>query len=73
MKNYILEKDISLPIHTTYNKLSSEIGQTLFEIKQQRKDAKLFRNSEKPTSESIVNDSNIKQTDIDSKVDIVKK
>ena len=28
--NYILEKDISLPIHTTYNKLSSEIGQTLF-------------------------------------------
>lgn len=63
--NYILDKDISLPIHTTYNKLSSEIGQTLFEIKQQRKEAKLFRNSENPNSESVANESSIKQTKVD--------
>lgn len=68
--NYILDKDISLPIHTTYNKLSSEIGQTLFELKQQRKEAKLFRNSENPNSESVVNESSIKQTNVDTKVNI---
>jgi len=45
--NYVVENDIATPLYTTYLDLSKEINQTLNNIKQERKEAKMFRNSEK--------------------------